>query len=159
MDNALAHEIATLIRQQRWAALATVADGKPHASMVAYSTDGSLQGYLLHLSRLAPHTRYLLDTPQVSIVISAPDDGREDPQTLPRLTIDGEISELTRGSEAYQQARNHYLAALPSAEPLFEFGDFSLFRLQARSMRYVGGFARARNLSPSDLQRIVDSEC
>lgn len=156
MDSALAHEIATLIHRQRWAALATLNDaGKPHASMVGYSTAGDLQHYLLHLSRLAPHTRYLLAEPQVSLVISEPDDGRDDPQTLARLTIDGHITALPPDHSDYAIARQHYLATLPAAEPMFEFGDFALYRLHAQGMRYVGGFARARSLSPVDLVRLA----
>src|SRR5690242_11198017 len=60
--------IATLIRSQRVAALGTLRDpstglgqaGAPFVSMVAYAAEPDFGGLLLHLSRLAPHTKHLL---------------------------------------------------------------------------------------------------
>lgn len=157
MDEKEALEIARLIHAQRWASLATLHDGQPHASMVAYCPAADTSHFLLHLSRLAPHTRYLLDNRQVSLAISEQDDGREDPQTLARLSVEGIIEEIARGSPEYIAGKAIYLDRIPASAPLFDFGDFSLFRFLPTKMRYVGGFARARNLSPVDLLRLINS--
>lgn len=158
MDKATAQDIARLIHQQRWAALATLSQGKPHASMVAYCEEPSLTSLLLHLSRLAPHTRNLLEYPSISLTISEPDDGRADPQTLARLSIEGQAVEIPRDSTDYITAHTTYLGKLPASEQLFHFGDFSLFRIHAATMRYVGGFGNARNLSPVDLHRLAHDD-
>ena len=52
--------IAALIRSQRVAALGTLRDDCPFVSMVAYAAEPDFGGLLLHLSRLAAHTRHLL---------------------------------------------------------------------------------------------------
>lgn len=144
--------LARLIRANRWAALATLRESAPFASMVAYAPEADFSGFLLHLSRLAPHTRNLLADPQASLVISEPDTGGDDPQTLGRVNIQGTVIELTRGSSDYTDARVRYLERLPTAEQLFGFGDFMLFRLLPLDARYTGGFARAYTLSRAQLE-------
>ncbi len=143
--------LTQLIRSQRWAALATLDASAPFASMVAYASEPGFSGFLLHLSRLAPHTRNLLTDPQASLVIGEPDTGQADPQTLARVSIQGKVVQLPRGSADYQAGRALYLDHLPCAEPLFSFDDFTLFRLVPHEARYVGGFARAYTLSREQL--------
>lgn len=144
---------AAMIRQHRWAALATIdASGHPAASMVAYATEPDLSAFWLHLSRLASHTKNLLQRGSTSLIISEPDSGRADPQTLARVSVSGTVEEVPRGSETYERGRTHYLHRLPDAKPLFGFGDFILFRLVPTRIRYVGGFARAFDLKPQALQ-------
>ncbi len=147
-----------LLSAQRWAALATLReDGVPYVSYVAYVAEPDYSGCFLHLSRLAPHTHYLLSGGRVSLGISAPDDGTGDPQLLPRVTLTGTIETLARDTPAYAAARALYLARLPEAERLFGFGDFVLFRVRVTAARYVGGFARAATLSDEELRRVAQS--
>lgn len=144
--------LAGLIRGQRWAALATLSDGAPMASMVAYVTEADFSGFLLHLSRLAPHTRNLLAVPRASLVISEPDSGQGDPQLLARVTIQGTVVQLPRNTAGYAGGRERYLGRLPDAERLFDFPDFVLFRLVPSGARYIGGFARAYSLGVEQLR-------
>ena len=54
-------EIARLIVERRWGALATLReDGTPLASQVAYAAQPANGSLLMHLSELAEHTRNLL---------------------------------------------------------------------------------------------------
>jgi putative heme iron utilization protein len=144
--------IAGLIRSQRQAALGTLHEQAPFVSMVAYAAEPDFSGILLHLSRLAPHTAYLLTAPTASLLICESDDGRDDVQTLARITLTGEARVLDAASTAYATARGWYLARLPAAEMLFSFPDFLLFRFVPREARYVGGFARAYTLTPDQLR-------
>ena len=144
--------IGTLIRQQRQAALGTLHEQAPFVSMVAYAAEPDFGGVLLHLSRLAPHTKHLLAVPAASLLICEGDDGRDDVQTLARITLTGEARPLDPTSAEYAPARACYLARLPAAEMLFSFPDFLLFRFVPREARYVGGFARAYTLTPDDLR-------
>lgn len=138
--------LARLIRRQRWAALATVRSGVPYASMVAYVPEPDFSGFLLHLSRLAPHTRNLLDHPQASLVITEPDTGAGDPQTLQRVSLQVKAEPVPRAAPGYAQARDYYLMRLPDAEQRFGFEDFVLFRLVPELVHYVAGFGRAYTL-------------
>ena len=75
--------LARLLCGYRWAALATInADGTAEASQVAYAYEPSKSRWLMHLSMLAKHTRNLIERPQCKLVITDPDDEREDSQTL-----------------------------------------------------------------------------
>jgi len=144
-------ECAALIRRQRWAALATADEtGAPVASMVAYALhEGTL---LLHLSRLAAHTRHLLARTDGSLVISEPDrDDVTDPQTLARVSLTGAIRPLEAEGEEFCTARAAYLRRLPEADMRFGFSDFVLFRLTPEQARHVGGFARAATFSAAEL--------
>src|SRR4051794_41255469 len=93
--------IATLIRSQRIAALGTLREASPFVSMVAYAAEPDFGGLLLHLSRLAAHTRQLLANPQASLLISEHDDERDDPQTLARITLAGGAPPDAPPSRAY----------------------------------------------------------
>jgi putative heme iron utilization protein len=143
--------VAALIRNQRQAALATLRDGAPFVSMVAYAPEPDLGGVLLHLSRLAAHTGQLLANPAASLLIAESDDGRDDVQTLARITLVGTAVPLQEAERA--AGRELYLARLPAAAQLFELPDFVLFRFVPSEARYVGGFARAYTLTAEHLRR------
>lgn len=145
--------IAALLRSHRSGALGTLQDGAPFVSFVAYAPEPGLDGFLLHLSRLAAHTRQLLADPRASLMVSEPDDRRDDAQTLARITLVGAVAPIPPDAAGYGAARARYLAHLPAAAMLFELADFSLFRLTPESARYVGGFARALTLTPDQLRR------
>ncbi|MDZ4719192.1 MAG: pyridoxamine 5'-phosphate oxidase family protein [Roseiflexaceae bacterium] len=144
--------IATLIRSQRSAALGTLQDGAPFVSFVAYAPEPDFGGFLLHLSRLSPHTRHLANDPHSSLMIAEPDDQRDDVQTLARITLTGAVASLPHDTPEYVAARSIYLARLPAAAMLFDFADFGLYRYIPDGARYVGGFARAYTLTIKNLQ-------
>jgi putative heme iron utilization protein len=149
--------IATLIRGQRQAALGTLRDDAPFVSMVAYAAEPDFSGFLLHLSRLAPHTQHLLAHPQAALLICESDDGRDDVQTLARITLIGATVPVPAASAEYLTARERYLARLPAAAPLFDFPDFALFRLVPSEARYIGGFARAYTLTAEHLRQAANT--
>jgi heme iron utilization protein len=153
-------DVLTQVRQmllvQRWAALASLReDGSPAAAFVAYVTEPGFNGFLLHISRLAEHTRNLLQRPALALAISEPDTGRGDPQLLARITIQGSVAVIPRGTPDYLASRERYLAKLPDAEQLFGFEDFVLMRLHPQEARYVGGFARAFHLTAEQLRQLA----
>ncbi len=153
METAERRTLARLIASGRWAALATYGEGVPLASMVACAGEPGFAGFLLHLSRLSLHTRNLLAFPSASIAISEPDTARvRDPQTLARVSIQGEARPLPEDSPGYAEARALYEKRFPDSSPLFGFGDFLLFRLVPREARFVAGFARAYTVRPAELK-------
>ncbi len=159
MDADNRRDLVTLLRGQRWAALASVGgDGAPLASSVAYALHPEGQGFVLHLSRLAEHTRNLLQRTQASLVIGEPDPGEGDPQTLARFSVQGEAKRLLPETPAFASARAAYVARLPDAEERFEFTDFELFLLTPVRGQFVGGFARAFRLDANGVASVL-KEC
>jgi len=156
METTDREKLARLLQGGRWAALATYGDGAPLASMVAYACEPGFTGVLMHISRLSAHTRNLLVSPLASIVISEPDSDRvRNPQTLARVSIQGEARTLREGSSGYAEARALYEKRFPDSSPLFGFEDFLLFRLVPREARFVAGFARAYTVDAEELEKAV----
>lgn len=152
MDREVLQAVFGLVRGCRWVALATVGNGTPLASQVAWDPDPDLTGGLLHLSRLAAHTRHLLADPRAALSLSTADDGREDPQTLARVTLEGQALPIEREANDRDELRTRYLARFPAARQWFDFADFTLFRFTVSRARYVGGFANAHILRVEDLR-------
>lgn len=149
-----AHESVRLIAASRWAALATSAGKGPMASMVSYAVEPGMTGLLMFLSRLARHTRNLEENPAASLAISVPDTPEVlDPQTLPRVSVQGWVEPVERTSSEFGAAWAVYSGRFPSAAPRLQLGDFTIFRLHPEEARYVGGFGAARTVRGDALQR------
>jgi putative heme iron utilization protein len=149
-------QLVSLLRTARWAALATARDGEPLSTWVAVVAEEDLCGYLLHLSRLALHTRYLEVNPQASLGFTEPDaDTLRDPQTLARVSLQGRVAWIGRDSGEYESACARYLARLPHAAVQFGLGDFALARFVPVTARYVPGFGRVHRVSPEELRALA----
>lgn len=144
--------MTALIRAKRWAALATQGPDGPEASWVAYVPEADCNGFLLHLSSLAAHTRHLLADPRAGLAISEAEQADADPQTLARVMIHGRVAVLAKDSADYQAAALRYQDRLPDSIPRFDFSDFQLLRLTPTRIRFVGGFARAYTLDAAALR-------
>jgi heme iron utilization protein len=146
--------LTDLVASSRQAALGTVHAGAPFVSMVLYALmrdAGAAPAALIHVSKLAAHTRHLLAEPRAALLITRPDLGDSDPQALPRVTLSGLARPLGLTDPTYAAARAAYLARLPTQEHLFALTDFTLFRIELREARFVGGFARALTLDAAAL--------
>lgn len=152
-------ELRALLFGRRQAALATLDEsGAPFNSMVLYVLEvhaGQPAAALIHISRLAAHTRHLQADPRAALLVMHPDTGDGDPQALARVTLECVAETLPAGSVAYTAARAIYLARLPMQEYLFAFPDFSLVRLTLHSARYIGGFAQAFSLDGETLAQTL----
>lgn len=147
-------QLAALVWGQRQAALGTLADGVPFVSMVLYALDAG-PSFLIHISWLAVHTRHLEAHPHASLLIAQPDTNVDDPQQLARVTIQVTAQRLSRESDEYERGKALYSARLPTAVMLFDFPDFSLYRLVPTEARYVGGFGRIFSLTAEQLQKAL----
>lgn len=142
---------ARLLATSRWAALAVVHDGAPAAAMTSYALAPGGAALYVHLSQMALHTRALLAEPRAALVVSAPDSGAGDPQTLPRLSLAGVALALVPGTPDYESGQAAYLSRFPDAEERFGLADFVLFRFEPAEARWVGGFARALRMTGAQL--------
>ena len=150
MNRELTVVLQQLIQGRMIAALGTLHQGAPFVSMVPYAVarDGS---FVLNVSRLAAHTRDMLDKPDVSLLITESEASGKMPQALARVTVQGRAQMLDRDSEKSAVAREVYLSRFPDAAPLFEFSDFNMFIIAPLSARVVAGFGQAVTVTGEEL--------
>ncbi|MCX7432239.1 MAG: pyridoxamine 5'-phosphate oxidase family protein [Planctomycetia bacterium] len=164
MDPAASHLLGELIRGRSVASLATLHVGLPFASMVPYAVwhDDATERLLLvtHVSRLSAHTRDMLETPQVCLLITAPETGEDlesvPPQALPRVSIPAVASFIDREHADYSSLALAYLEKFPFAADWFQLGDFSIVAFApSGSARFIAGFARAMTVSVAQLRAAI----
>ena len=149
-----ARDLGRLLRRQDVAALATLHKGAPAVSMVPYAVlpDGS---FVIHVSQLATHTRDMQEHAAVGLLVL----GERAPDMLaqeqPRASVQGEARQCLPDAPEYAAARQAYLARFPDSEPMFGFGDFSLFVVAPRSVRFVAGFAQAFSLTAQAYRELM----
>lgn len=146
--------LAHLIRNTRIATLATLRDEAPQTSMVAFIASDDFSSFHIFVSRLAQHTVDMQKNKHVSLFICETDDGRDDPQTLARVSIRGTVTSIQNGEPGYTPLKEQYLARYPESEQLFKMADFNFWHIQPRGGRYVAGFARAYNITPDALKKV-----
>ena len=144
-----------LLTAQPVAALATLHRGEPAVSMVPFALLSGGEGLVVHVSRLATHTQDMLDHPGVALLVTGTVAAGDSPLALPRVSIQGHARPCPADAPAHAQARQAYLARLPDAEPLFGFGDFSLFVIEPESLRFVAGFGRAIAFKAERLREVL----
>ena len=147
--------LAALVHGRRAAALGTLHAGAPFVSMVPYAVLADGSAFVVHVSRLAGHTRDMLAAPRVSLLVMQAEGGSVDAQALARVTVQGEASEMQKGSEGERDCREAFLARFPEAEPLTGFADFSFFAIRPSQARFVAGFAQAMSVTGETLSRLV----
>jgi putative heme iron utilization protein len=147
--------VRALLEAQSVAALGTLHRGEPYVSMVPFALDEVGPHLLIHVSALAPHTKDMLESPRVSILILAPDSSAVSPQARARATVQGDAEQLAHDSPQYARAKAVYLARFPQAADIFELPDFSIFRIHPISVRFIGGFAQASSLVGEALTRAL----
>lgn len=155
IDPSLAESLRKLLREQRIAALGTLHDGEPFVSMAPFALLASPPRFVIHVSRLAAHTKDMLRDGRVSLLVSAQPDAQTAPQAVPRVTIQGDAAPLDDDDAGHAVAKSAYLERFPEGEPMFGFGDFSLFLVTPRALRFVAGFAQAFSVTAPAYQVLM----
>lgn len=136
----------SLLARSRQGALATLMpqSGDPYCSLVAVASlpDGMP---ILLISRLAVHTKNILNDPRVSLMLDERAPG--DPLEGARIMLAGTAEEA---QDDVELLKRRYLAAHPSAEEFAGFRDFSFFRIRPSGVHLVAGFGRIVDLAPRD---------
>ena len=155
MNTEHAQLLRNLLETQQIASLGTLHQGEPYVSMTPFVLLPGASAFVIHVSGLAAHTKDMLQNPQVSLLVMAPQNPDIAAQALPRATIQGDALPLGKSSQAYLDAKQAYLGRFPESTVMFELPDFSLFAITPRSIRLVGGFAQAKTISPETLAKVV----
>lgn len=153
MDSQALHILAKLIRTPRIAALGTLRNGAPEVSMTQFAASAECTAFYIHISRLAHHTQNIMRDSRVSLMLAETDDGARNPQTLARVSIQGDAVRLDESSDEYEEARTSYLTKFPSTAMNFGLGDFGLYTIEPRAARFVAGFGKIYNLLLDDFKQ------
>ena len=157
MNPDLANVLRSVLQTQHIASLGTLHQGEPYVSMVPFAL---LPGgvFVIHVSALAAHTKDMLASPRVSLLVIAPPDGQTPAQAVARVTLQADAQPLDDSLPEHAEARAAYLARFPQSAQTFELSDFSLFAIRPRSLRVVGGFAQAKTVTPEGLAKVLSGE-
>ncbi|HVW33672.1 MAG TPA: DUF2470 domain-containing protein [Acidimicrobiia bacterium] len=145
-----AERARTLVAAGNRGVLSTVAldpAGYPFGSVATYAIDEGGRP-IVFVSTMAEHTRNAAADPRASLIVTEPFPEGSDPLAAGRVTLIGDLLEVT-GDER-PAVRDRYLAANPASAYYIDFGDFSFWRLEVMSVRYVGGYGRMSWVGASD---------
>ena len=137
-----AERCRTLVASASRGALSTIATdpaGYPYGSVASFGLDDR-GNPLFFVSLMAEHTQNAIRDPRASLLVTEPVPDGADPLASGRVTLMGLLSPVT-ADERYI-ARERYLAANPTSAYYIDFGDFTFYRLDVESIRYVGGYGR-----------------
>ena len=145
--------IAALLSHQRVASMATVdEDGMPHASLVPFAVDRAQGTLLIHISGMSPHFAYLHNKPHASLLIAEAETAGAEVHALPRMSIQGAASFISRHEARYAGAREAYLQRFPEVAFMTDLPDFAFVEITPLAGRVIAGFGAAKKL---DQARIV----
>ena len=144
-DAAVVWQARTLLRGARAATLCTAKDGQPFGGLITPACAPDLSVLML-LSGLSEHTRHLRTDPRCAVmVVGTPTE--HNPQTAPRLTVQGEAH-----PEPDPALKARWVARHPYAAFYAVFADFTLFRLRPAGGQFIGGFASAHRMRQAELE-------
>jgi len=159
MNDDMARILGSLILGRSVAALATLHEGAPFASMIPYAIHmdeaGSRLRFVTHVSRLSAHTRDMLASSAVCLLITAPENAAFPPQALPRVSLPATATFVDAAADDHAALKAAYLGRFPHAADYFQLGDFSIVEFAPTSVRFIAGFARATSLSVPQLSEAV----
>jgi heme oxygenase (biliverdin-IX-beta and delta-forming) len=148
-------QLKQLLRERSVAALGTLHAGAPSVSMVPYAIARDGSGLIIHVSRLSSHTKDMRSDPRVSLLVMEAESGESSALALPRASIQGTALEVASNSPDLPGFRAAYLERFPEASQMFGFADFSLFKIQPESVRFVAGFAEAHTFSGESFRQML----
>jgi heme iron utilization protein len=145
-----AERARTLVAGANRGVLSTVAldpAGYPFGSVATYAIDDAGRP-IVFVSTMAEHTRNAAADPRASLIVTEAFPEGSDPLAAGRVTLIGDL--LEAGGDERPAVRDRYLAANPASAYYIDFGDFSFWRLEVRSVRYVGGYGRMSWVAADD---------
>jgi putative heme iron utilization protein len=147
--------LRSLLRDSRVLALGVLVEGAPYVGLLPYVVAADLATLYVRASGMALHTQGLVAGAPFSALVHAAEPGAPDPLQVPRVSFQGKVEPLDRDSDEAVAIVERYVARFPSATMTTALADFGTYALRIRSGRFVGGFARARDLRPEDLRALA----
>lgn len=141
----LCKQARKLLRAEHVGFLSTLSHklgGYPFGSAVSTLTD-DLARPLFLISQLAEHTRNIEQDARASFLVH---EQSVDIQAGERLTLVGNAVPVATS----EQLKARYLRYFPGAEQYLAL-DFSFYRIEPVTLRYIGGFGVAQWISPTEI--------
>jgi heme oxygenase (biliverdin-IX-beta and delta-forming) len=158
-ESRLTRELRLLLHSHRTAALGTISDeGHPFVSMVPFAVAPALGCFVIHVSGLAAHTRFLVARPAVSLLVMQREIPGEPVHALPRATLEGRARLLEPDSDEWHASRAAYLQRFPEAEHMTQLGDFRFVAIEVKAARQVAGFGSARSIDEQEVRLALGPE-
>jgi nitroimidazol reductase NimA-like FMN-containing flavoprotein (pyridoxamine 5'-phosphate oxidase superfamily) len=137
-------EMKSLLQARTMCVLATVADGRPHCSLMAYAVGGGGTEVYLSTLRATRKFRNVAENPSVSLLV----DTREE---LPRgraraLTVEGECRPIAAGPER-DSARARLAALHPHLRVLLDDPECEILCVRVTSFLLLKGLTEAHRLT------------
>ncbi len=148
-------DLQSLLSGQQVLSLAVLVDDAPYAGLLPYALRTDFQAALIHASGLARHSRGLRDGAPFGVLIHEPATASADALQIRRVSLQGAVSKVAKGTPEYDDGRDAYLERFPSSATTFGLGDFDLYWLSFERGRFVSGFAQAVNLNPDNLAELA----
>lgn len=155
MDATKQQMLRRLLTECRVLSLAVTVDGAPFAGLLPFAVRPDFGALTIHASGLARHSRGLGEGTSFGLVIHLPDGPDADPLQLPRVTLQGRVHLLVKGTPAYEEGRARYVEKFPASAPVFGLGDFNLYALEPAQGRLITGFGGALNIGPRALGELA----
>ena len=146
-----------LLVETRVLSLAVLVESKPFVGLLPFVVRPDFSAVLIHASDLARHTRGLSQDAPFSVLLQIPDRSDADPLQLPRVSLEGEVRVLERGTSQYDSGKELYLSRFPGSAQTFSLGDFRLYELELEKGRLVAGFAQAATVTGAILRELGES--
>lgn len=147
MNGPIFQEAKTLLHEKNYGVLSThsvTMPGYPFGSLVAYGLDAKGMPFI-QLSALAEHTKNITQNQKVSLIVTEIKEG--DIQNSSRLTL---LADAIKADPKDEELKERYYSRFPQARAYGEALDFSFYRLTPIKLRFIGGFARASSIEPTE---------
>jgi hypothetical protein len=155
MQSAQLDILRSLLTDRRTLALSVIVEGEPVIGLLPFAALADRHALVVHASRLARHTRGLVDGAPFDALVHEPDLPGADPLQLKRATLRGRVRAAGEGEALHETARAAYLGRFPEAAPISALGDFSFFVLEVEAGRLVTGFGGAATITRDGLAEAV----
>ena len=133
-------EIQTLAREKKICVLATVADGKPHCSLMAYVTDENCKEIDMVTHKNTTKHENLMKNPTVSLLIDTRD---VSPRSKAKaLTVEGTYAAI-ESEEKRKKVRAKLLTVHPHLAGFINHPKVELLRFKIRSFLLIDGLQEA----------------
>ncbi len=145
LTETILQEARELIRARDFGILSTLSvhlEGLPFGSVANYCLDADGHPLLL-LSDIAQHTINALADKRSSLTIL--ENSGNNVQSEARITVSGSLlkDDITENKERYE-------LYFPESKAYHDFHDFTVFRLNPTSVRYIGGFGKIFWIEPKE---------
>ena len=136
-------KMKALAKQRDMCVLATVADGIPHCSLMAYVTDEDCREIYMATNKKTKKYKNLIANPSVSLLI----DTREEHSGIHRreakaLTVSG-VSQEIGDRDKITMVRAKLLETHPHLQTFFDDPDVGIVRVKIKTFLLLDGLAEA----------------